>query len=165
MTDAEMPPVSNYPLYIYRVFAKLMSFFVFGVGTLLLIGFLLPIMAVFIHPKEGFAKAGRRLISSFLYGLTVIMRVMGSVKMDVDDRKAYRTLSSKIVVANHPSLLDTVIFLSLIPNAVCIATGYTMHKYNIVRGIVRRLYIPSTLDFDKLSELCLIINSTVKRRA
>jgi 1-acyl-sn-glycerol-3-phosphate acyltransferase len=87
--------------------------------------------------------------------LTVVMCALGIVKMDVDDRKAYRTLSSKIMAANHPSLLDTVMIVSLVPNAVCIATGYTIHKNNIVRGIVRRLYIPNSLNFDELSAACL----------
>jgi 1-acyl-sn-glycerol-3-phosphate acyltransferase len=150
-----MPHISNYPLYLYRVFAKWLSFLVFGLGTFLLISVILPIMTLIIHPKERFAKFARRLISSALHAFTIIMRAIGSVKMDVDNRKAYRALSSKIIVANHPSLLDTVMILSLVPNAVCITAGYLMHKYNICRGIVRRLYIPNSLDFDKLSEACL----------
>jgi 1-acyl-sn-glycerol-3-phosphate acyltransferase len=75
--------------------------------------------------------------------------------MDVDDREAYRRLSSKIMVLNHPSLLDTVMILSLVPNAVCIAAGYLMNRYNICRGVVRRLYIPNSLNFDELSHACL----------
>ena len=155
MTNDEMPPISNYPLYIYRVFAKWLSFFVFGLGAFLLIALILPVMTLFIHPKERFAKSGRRLISSSLHGFTIIMRAIGVVKIDVDDREAYRRLSSKIIVLNHPSLLDTVMILSLVPNGVCIAAGYLMNRYNICRGIIRRLYIPNSLDFDVLSKTCL----------
>jgi 1-acyl-sn-glycerol-3-phosphate acyltransferase len=155
MTAAEMPPISNYPLYIYRVFAKWMSFFFFGLGAFLLISLILPIMTLLIHPQERFAKLGRRFISFFLRIFTGIMRFIGAARMDVDDREAYRRLSSKIIVLNHPSLLDTVMILSLVPNAVCIAAGYLMHRYNICRGIIRRLYIPNTLDIDELSAACL----------
>ncbi|GHT86137.1 acyltransferase [Spirochaetia bacterium] len=150
-----MPPISNYPLYLYRVFAKWLSFFVFGLGTLLIIVLLLPVMTLIIHPKERFAKLGRRLISFLLRVFTNIMRFMRVVRMDVDDREAYRRLSSKIIVLNHPSLLDVVMILSLVPNAVCIAKGYLMNRYNICRGIVRRLYIPNSLDFSELSAACL----------
>jgi 1-acyl-sn-glycerol-3-phosphate acyltransferase len=155
MTNDEMPPISNYPLYLYRVFAKWLSFFVFGLGTFMLITLILPIMTLIIHPKERFAQLGRRLISSALHAFTIIMCAIGSVKMDVDDREAYRALSSKIIVLTHPSLLDTVMILSLVHNAVCIAAGYLMNRYNICRGIVRRLYIPNSLDFGELSQACL----------
>jgi 1-acyl-sn-glycerol-3-phosphate acyltransferase len=132
-----------------------MSFFIFGAGTLLLISIILPIMTLLFHPREKFAKLARRFISFSLHGVTMLMSAIGAIKINVNDRKAYQRLSSKIVVSNHPSILDTVVLLSLIPNAVCIASGYLMNKYNIVRGVIRRLYIPNTLDFDKLFEACM----------
>ncbi|MDR1625202.1 MAG: 1-acyl-sn-glycerol-3-phosphate acyltransferase [Spirochaetia bacterium] len=72
--------------------------------------------------------------------------------MDVDDRRKYRRLSSKIIAANHPSLLDVALLLSLIPNADCIVRGNLSRTF--VRGVVRQLYIPNSLSFHELARSC-----------
>jgi 1-acyl-sn-glycerol-3-phosphate acyltransferase len=74
--------------------------------------------------------------------------------MDVDNREAFRHLSSKIVVANHPSLLDVVMMISLIPNADVIVRG-NLTRNIIIRWVVKRLYILSSLDFADLVEACI----------
>jgi 1-acyl-sn-glycerol-3-phosphate acyltransferase len=57
------------------------------------------------------------------------------------------------VAANHPSLLDVVMLISLIPNADCIVRGSL--KGNIVAGVIRRLYIPNSLNFEQLAAACV----------
>ncbi|MDR1586040.1 MAG: 1-acyl-sn-glycerol-3-phosphate acyltransferase [Treponema sp.] len=152
MSAVEMPPVANRPLYLYRIFMKWFSFFIFGLGTLSLALLVFPVMLVFF-PKEKFQKQARRLISFSFRGFVHMMGFIGVVKLDVEDRGAFRRLSSKIVVANHPSLLDVVIMVSLIPNADVIVRGNLISNI-IVRGVVRRLYVLSSLNFDEIAEAC-----------
>jgi 1-acyl-sn-glycerol-3-phosphate acyltransferase len=153
MITAEMPPVSNRLLYIYRVAMKWGAFFIFGLGTVLLVSAIFPLMLLWIHPKEKFQNHARRLISRALRFFTLIMHGMGIVELDAGDPGAYRCLTSKIIVANHPSLLDVVMLISLIPNADCIVRG-SLYR-TIVRGIIRQLYIPNSLDFDDLVAECV----------
>jgi 1-acyl-sn-glycerol-3-phosphate acyltransferase len=148
-----MPPISNYILYAYRVLMKWLSFAFFGVHTLLLIVAIFPVMTAFIHPKKRFLKQSRRFVSAFFRYFVRMMCFMGIVEMDVDDRAAYRRLSSKIVVANHPSLLDVVMLISLIPNADCIVRG-NLKRHTVVGGVIRRLYILNSLDFKELVAAC-----------
>jgi 1-acyl-sn-glycerol-3-phosphate acyltransferase len=149
------PPVANWPLYIYRVTAKLFSFLVFGLGTLALVIGAFPVMSLLFHPKARFSSYARRFISaSFRFHFISMMRLMGVIKLDVDDREKYRRLSSKIVVVNHPSLLDVVMMISLIPNADVIVRG-NLTRNLIVRWVVNRLYILSSLDFDVLAGACI----------
>jgi 1-acyl-sn-glycerol-3-phosphate acyltransferase len=82
------------------------------------------------------------------------MRLIGAIKLDVDDREKFRHLSSKIVVANHPSLLDMVLILSLIPNADIIVRG-SLTRNIILRWVINRLYILSSLDFNVLANDCI----------
>ncbi|MCL2243190.1 MAG: 1-acyl-sn-glycerol-3-phosphate acyltransferase [Treponema sp.] len=77
---------------------------------------------------------------------------MRIVNLEVDDRMKYRELSSKIIVANHPSLLDVVMLLSLIPNADCIVNAYL--KRNVLTGIVLQLYILGSRDLDDILNSC-----------
>jgi 1-acyl-sn-glycerol-3-phosphate acyltransferase len=149
---AEMPPISNYILYGYRVLIKWLSFVLFGLDTIMLIFVFFPLMTLFIHPRKQFLKVSRRLVSWAFRGFIHFMRLGGIVSLDVDDRDAYRRLSSKIVVANHPSLLDVVMLISLIPNADCIVRDSL--RRNVVAGVILRLYILNSLDFKELAAAC-----------
>ncbi len=153
MSDFDLPPVSNRALYCMRVFMKLFSFFLFGIGTIVLVGVLFPVMRLCIHPRERFRRDARRLVSLCMRFFTGIMYCLGVVRLEPGDRAAYQRFASKIVVANHPSLLDVVMLLSLIPNADCIVQGSLSR--NIVAGVVRQLYILNYLDFDRLSAACI----------
>jgi len=147
------PPVSNKALYCYRVLIKWFSFFFFGLSSLVLVILIFPPMRLFIHPDDRFKKTARRFISASMRFFIGLMHVLGIVNLKTDDREQYRNLSSKIIIANHPSLLDVVMLLSLIPNADCIVNAYL--KTNIiVIGIVRHLYILGSLDYDSLMQAC-----------
>jgi len=153
MFPPDLPPVSNKALYAYRVFAKLFAFFFFGLSSLVLAIVVIPIMRLLIHPKERFQKPIRRLISTFMRFFISLAHILRIVDMEIADRKCLRNLSSKIIVANHPSILDVVILLSLIPNADCIVNARL--NQGILRGVVSQLYILNSLNFEDLIQACV----------
>jgi len=148
-----MPPVNNWPLYIFHVLGKWFSFFVFGLGSLILAIIAFPFMRLVLHPKERFRKYGRRFVSSSFRFFVSLMHFIGIVDLKTDTRENYRHLSSKIVVANHPSLLDVVMLLSLIPNADCIVNTNLNNNF-IVKGVIRNLYILNSLDLENILQAC-----------
>ena len=152
MSDS-MPKVKNRPLYMHRVFMKWLSYFVFGLGTLILVILVLPVMTIIIHPAQRFQKLIRRFISASFRAYVKFMTFIGIVIFDPGDKTCFRNLRSNIVVANHPSILDVVMLISLIPNADVIVRGNLIKNF-IVRGVVRRLYILSSLDFDSMISAC-----------
>jgi 1-acyl-sn-glycerol-3-phosphate acyltransferase len=152
MFPPDLPPASNRFLYIYRVLAKLFSFFFFGLITILLLSLIFPPMRLFIHPKERFKKYGRRFISSSLSFFIRFTCILGIVKLESVSRELFRNIHSKIIAANHPSILDVIILFSLIPNADCIVNAYL--DSSIVGGVVRQLYILNSLDFDEMLKRC-----------
>ena len=152
MFPPELPPVKNKALYAYRIFAKWLSFFVFGFGTFLLLTVIFPPMRLLFHPKERFKKFGRRFISSSMCFFVGFMHLLGAVNLEADNREFYRNIKSKVLVANHPSLLDIVMLFSLIPNADCIVNA--QYRRSIIGGVMRQLYILNSLDFDDLMESC-----------
>jgi len=152
MFPPDLPPVKNKALYVYRVAAKWFSFFFFGLSSLILAILVIPVMRLFLHPKTRFQKNGRQFVSGFMSFFVSLMHFIRIVDMEADDRKKYRNLSSKIIVANHPSLLDVVMLLSLISNADCIVNASLSR--GILRGIVRQLYILNSLDLEGLMQTC-----------
>jgi len=153
MLPPELPPISNKLLYACRVFGKLFSFLVFGVSTLILVIIVFPFMRLVFHPIERFRKYGRFVISAFMRFFVSLMHCIGIVNLKTDNREKYRHLSSKIIVANHPSILDVVMLLSLVPNADCIVNMYLNSNF-IVKGVVRQLYILNSLNHENLLQAC-----------
>jgi 1-acyl-sn-glycerol-3-phosphate acyltransferase len=147
-----MPPIKNPVVYAWRVFGKWLSFFIFGAGSLILILGVFPAVRLFFRSPEEFKKHGHRAVSASFRFLIRVMAVLGIVKLETKDRNAFLNLSGKIVAANHPSLLDVVMLISLIPNADCIVNGYLLKHF--LRPIVRQMYIPHSLDFDEMVSLC-----------
>ena len=78
------------------------------------------------------------------------MRLLGILTLKVNNKNIFKNIHSKIIVANHPSLLDVVLLISLLPCADCIVNGL-LGKKNILRIIVNKLYIPNELDFTEIS--------------
>jgi 1-acyl-sn-glycerol-3-phosphate acyltransferase len=130
---------------------KWFSFFFFGFSSLLLTILVLPPMRLVLHPKERFKKHARHFVSLSFRFFIGMMNVIGAVVLKPDNKKAYRCLESKIVVANHPSLLDSVMLISLIPNADSIVAGYLTKS--ILRGIVRQLYIVNSPNYNDQKEI------------
>ncbi|MCL2270413.1 MAG: 1-acyl-sn-glycerol-3-phosphate acyltransferase [Treponema sp.] len=152
MFPPDLPPVSNWALYAYRVLIKWFSFFIFGLGSVLLTVVCFPILNIIFHPRERFQKYGRRFVSFMLRFFVFVMHVLGIVNLEPDDREKYRHLTSKIIVANHPSLLDVVMLFSLIPNADCIVNSYL--NRHLLAGLVRQLYILTSRELDDILQAC-----------
>jgi 1-acyl-sn-glycerol-3-phosphate acyltransferase len=131
---------------------KWLSFFVFGLGSVVLVFPIMPVFLLFFHPIENFQARIRRLVSAFFRFFISMMKCMGIVEFEAPEKEFFKTQKSKIIVANHPSLLDIVMIISLIPNADVIVQG-SLSK-TILRGVIKRLYILNTLNFDELIAAC-----------
>jgi len=153
MFPPELPSITNKPLYAYRVLIKWFSFFYFGLSTLILVIIVFPFMYLFFHPRERLKKYGRSFVSSSMKFFVSLMHFLGIVNLEVDNMENYRHLSSKILVANHPSLLDIVMLLSLIPNVDCIVNT-NLNRNFIVKGVVRQLYILNSLNIENIFQAC-----------
>lgn len=148
----ELPKVKNPFFYWYAIFAKLFCYGFFGIGAVILAILVFPWIRVFVHPKLKFQIAARKFVSGTFRMFTGMMKGMGLMKVVVDDKNAYRNLHGKILVANHPSILDFVYIMSMVPNANCIVRGGLAN--GVLGGVIRQCYIVNTLGFDQLCELC-----------
>lgn len=150
----ELPAVKWYkfPLWMYRCFIKLFCYAFFGIGSVVLALLVFPWIRVFVHPNEKFQIKAREFVSGSFRMFATVMRITGALSLKVEDREKYRNIHGKIIIANHPSMLDFVFIMSLVPNANCIVKGGLAKS--ILAGVVRQCYIVNTLDFDQLCELC-----------
>lgn len=154
----EVPKVHNWLFYVYGCFAKLFSYLFFGTGAMLLAIIVFPLLRLTVHPKVRFQRVARRVVCYTFKFFIGMIKVLGLVRVTVtgshgqDGKSEMRQLKSRIVVANHPSMLDVVFMISLMPNADCIVRG-TLAK-TAYAGVIRQLYIVNTLGYEEVIELC-----------
>lgn len=160
------PKVGNRLFYIYGCFAKLFCYLFFGTGAGVLAVIVFPLLRLFVHPKPRFQRVARCVVCYTFKFFIGMIKTLGLLKVTVTSdsngvnangiplsgKVEMRTLKSRIVVANHPSMLDVVFMISLMPNADCIVRGNLAHT--VYAGVIRELYIVNTLGYEEVIELC-----------
>ena len=138
--------------YVWHIIVKLFSFAFFGSCSLLLALILFPIMHIMAGFSEKKFKVLARKFNHFYFKLFVrIMISIHCISVNVENKDALSQIKSKVVIANHPSILDVVILFSLVPNADCIVKGDLINN-KFISLIVRNLYIPNNIPFENQLE-------------
>ena len=112
----------------------------FGLGSLaLLCLFWLPFALLLLPllPRSTGQRLGRQAIS---FGFRLYLRLLETLcacRFDLSEIDGLRDEGPMIVAANHPSLLDAVILISRLPNAICVMKADLMD--NLLFGAAARL--------------------------
>ena len=119
----------------WRSIAAVFSFVVFGLGGIVLSIIVFPI--VNLLPAESDAIKQRRvqkIIQLCFKYFIQMMKLLGLLTYQVIG--VDRLKSAKLILANHPSLLDVVFMIAMIPNANCIVKG-KLTKNIFTRGPIK----------------------------
>ena len=104
---------------MYRLIAKLILFAIFGLGGVINTLFIFPIiylLPVSIVKKQLYSKYVIHKSFALFVKLLVWLNVVG---FKVENKELLET-KSQLIIANHPSLIDVVILISLVKKADCI---------------------------------------------
>ncbi len=149
----DLPKVKNFFSYTFFCLMKILAIIYFGIGAVVLAIFVFPLIRIFsFKKKEDFGVLARAYVShTFRVFLGSLNLTRTSIRK-VDDATAFRNIHSKIIIANHPSLLDFVYIMSLVPNSTCIVRGGLTHTP--LRGVIKQAYITNTTEFDDVLVEC-----------
>lgn len=106
--------------YLYRVLATSICFFGFGLGCLLIAPTVLPVILLWPASRDMRRRRFRRVVSMGFRMLLAVVRPMGIGRIEVQGRERLKQADGKLVLATHPSFIDAVVLLSLIPDADCV---------------------------------------------
>ncbi|WP_321784272.1 lysophospholipid acyltransferase family protein [Paraburkholderia sp. J94] len=138
--------------YGWRLFATAFSFVVFGVCGLLFSLVAFPVACVWPH-RASRQRAVSAIIHAFFRALVAALQRVGVMTLDVEGVAALRSGTPAIVVANHPTYLDVVVLLALMPSACCVVKN--AHWSNpCFWGIVRAAEYVSNADPQGFVEDC-----------
>jgi 1-acyl-sn-glycerol-3-phosphate acyltransferase len=106
--------------YYWRLFGTGFSFSVFGLGGLLLGLILFPAVHA-VSSKRAFAERRCQSGVHLSFRLFIwLMRGLGVLSYEVSGRVKLMQSGGKRVVANHPSFIDIVFIISMLPEALCV---------------------------------------------
>ena len=121
----------------------------FGGGVLALA--LWPVLVVYPGDRRGLTQRTiRRLFHTYLLGL----RLGGLLRIEVVEAARLQQVRGVMVVANHPSLLDVVILMSLIPRAQCIVK-HELWQHRFLGPLMRQAgYLSNALPAEEMVAAC-----------
>jgi len=131
---------------VWRIFTTGLSFFLFGVGGLIIPLIVVPLLYLFSGGKLQREKNGQLFIHYSFKLFIWIMKILGVLTYHVGHIDKLK--NAKLILANHPSLLDIVFLISIVPNATCVVKGKLLKNPFMLGAIKVAGYIVNSDDPD-----------------
>lgn len=115
------------------------AFGIFGIGALIVRYIVFPTQKLFIKSNECYKIKCLEILQKtwkFIIGLLKITKII-EVYADIEKLK---NIKNKIIVSSHPSFLDIVILISIIPHSTCLVAN-KIAKNPFFKGMVDLLFI------------------------
>ncbi len=124
--------------YIRSILA-VFCFFIFGIGTVILNFLLFP-----------FIKNNKELCSDIIHNTwRFFVNLMMFLKLFRLDVKNLEKIENKVIVSTHPSFIDIVILIALIPRSTCFVKKELAHN-PILKNLVTSIFITNEVELDEL---------------
>lgn len=119
----------------WRVFGTGASFAAFGIGGLLLRVFVMPPLQWCVRDPLRRRRIARRIVQRSFAGHIELMRRLGVMTYEIRGRERLQR-DGLLVLASHPTLIDVVLLVSLLPDADCVVK-WAVAQNPFMRGPVR----------------------------
>lgn len=130
-----MIELTAWPGRVWRVLATAIAFGSFGVSGLFLGIFVIPLLNLLVHPQQRRGRMARALIGALFRLFVRWMCLLRLLTCEVHglERLQRRGL---LVLANHPTLIDVVFLIGLVPDANCVVKA-ALAQHPCTRSSVR----------------------------
>lgn len=140
--------------YCWRLLGTGIGFSVFSGGGLLMAITLFPLIAISAPDVASRYSRTRRLIHVAFRGFVGLLTLLGVIEFNAAGRDQLRACRGKIIIANHPSLLDVVLLMSLLPEAQCVVK-HQLWRSRFLGSVVRGAgYIRNDLPAELMISQC-----------
>ena len=137
----------------WRVLATGLCFSTFGAGSLLLGVVVFPLLHLLVRQPARRVRLARRVIRATFRFFIGVMRATGVLTIEVHGAERLRG-GGRLILANHPTLIDVVLLMALVEECDCIVKG-ALGRNPITRGPVRAAGFVFNDDGEGLLEDCL----------
>lgn len=139
---------------LWRVAATGFAFASFGLGGSFLAAMVFPPLALLTGANSVARARAQRVVRASFRLFVWMLQALGILRLEVTGRERLSACRGRLIVANHPTLLDVVLLMSLVPRVQCIVK-HQLWKNPFLGGVVRAAgYIRNDLDPEALIDAC-----------
>lgn len=139
--------------HLWRIFATGLCFCVFGLGGVLLTLIVFPIQKILYKNINQRNELARRTVHKTFKWFLRFIEFSGVFNINLEGIKDLKKLNGHLILANHPSLIDVVMLISVIPNADCVVKAH-LFSNPFIRGVVKNTGYISNADPEGLLQDC-----------
>lgn len=121
--------------WVWRLLATGHCFSFLFTGGFILAVTALPLVRLYPGSAHDKDRRARRVIHHVFRFYIWQMQKLGVITLDMKHTERLRKAGGKLVIANHPSLLDVVLLISLMPECSCVVKGSL--RRSLVSGVIR----------------------------
>ncbi|MDK2124928.1 lysophospholipid acyltransferase family protein [Parachitinimonas caeni] len=119
----------------WRVIATAIAFSTFGLGGLVLRLAYFPLLQLLVRQREAQTRKARLAVHYTFKLFIELMRVLGILRYEIRGIEKLQR-PGLLILANHPTLIDVVFLISLVPDADCVVKA-SLARNPFTRGPVR----------------------------
>jgi len=138
----------------YRAVGTGFCFFAFGAGCLLAMPTVLPFVLLLPGSIDARRRRVRRFVSWAFRALLATIAGLGLGRVEVEGREYLEQAHGRLVLATHPTYLDVVVLLSLMPHADCVVKS-ALWRNPFTRLFVHRAEYISNAEPEELIQNCV----------
>jgi 1-acyl-sn-glycerol-3-phosphate acyltransferase len=140
---------------LWRQIGAGIAFSLFGIGGLLLTMFVFPAINLMFRDREARAAAAQRTVHLTWKLFVWIIVALGIIDFEAEGEDLLRGEQGTLVIANHPSLLDVVLIMSLMHRTQCVVKP-GVWRNPFMRGVIKAAnYIPNLGDPERTLSDCI----------
>lgn len=142
--------------YLWRLVATNVGFSVFGIGSIVISTTIFPLVYGYAWITNRGAKWARSNCQYVVHlGFRLFLwfiSAIGVLTFEVEGQEKLDNASGRVIVANHPTLLDVVFLISMIPHAFCVVKKALWSNF-FLSGVLRGVgYIPNGEPFQLIDD-------------
>lgn len=137
----------------WRIFGTGLSFVSFGLGGVLLRVLVFPLLSLIVREQRMSIALARHVIRVTFRGFVMLMRALGVLRFEVEGLERLNR-KGLLILANHPTLIDTVFLMAFVKDADCIVKSKLWNN-PFTRGPVRAAGYISNDNGNGLIEDCI----------
>lgn len=137
---------------LWRIFATGLVFVLFGLGAILVSITMFPVLRMISRGSDDARRRIQRGMQKTFKFYVELMRVLGILTYEVHGLEQLRQ-PGRLIVANHPTLIDVVFLVSLIPEVDCIVKQGLWRNPFLRWPVLWASYIPNS-EGEELIETC-----------
>jgi 1-acyl-sn-glycerol-3-phosphate acyltransferase len=140
--------------YLWRLCWTALAFAALGLGGFVLAMAVIPVATLFVRDGQSRSRRAQAIIRNSFRLYLAILRAVGVLKVEVVGAEKLGACRGRLIIANHPTLIDIVLLMAMVPEAKCIVKPQ-LFRNPLLRELVRTAgYIRNDDEPEVLIEKC-----------